>query len=110
MSYEHWEILIEAREPIDAWSVCTVCLQVERTAATLRRKWRCSDCGADTTQNLHRPLRAYLAANPVETLERNLQEWTTVKGVRPAYKMLKSARYKCLVTLCKREQGVASPG
>ena len=37
MSYEHWEILIEAREPIDVWSVCTVCLQVERTAATLRR-------------------------------------------------------------------------
>ena len=29
MSYE---ILIEEREPIDGWTVCTVCLNVERTA------------------------------------------------------------------------------
>ncbi|HET7132646.1 MAG TPA: hypothetical protein VFJ95_10385 [Gammaproteobacteria bacterium] len=105
MSYEHWEILIEGREPIDGWTVCTVCLQVDRTATTQRRKWRCSDCGADNTQNLQRPLRAYLEANPTQTLERNLQEWGTVKGVRPAYKMLKSARYKCLLTLSKRETG-----
>ena len=30
MSYE---ILLEQREPIDGWTVCTVCLSVERTAA-----------------------------------------------------------------------------
>jgi hypothetical protein len=110
VSYEHWEILVEGREPIDGWSVCTVCLQVDRTLATVRRKWRCSDCGAAASENLQRPLRAYLEANPIETLERNLQQWATVKGVRPAYKMLKSARYKCLLTLSRREQGLASPG
>jgi hypothetical protein len=108
MSYEHWEILIEGREPIDGWTVCTVCLQVDRTAATERRKWRCSDCVADNTQNLQRPLRAYLEANPAATIERNLQEWGAVKGVRPAYKMLKSARYKCLLTLSKREIGAST--
>ena len=103
MSYEHWEILVEGREPIDGWSICTVCLQVDRTMATVRRKWKCSDCGADASENLLRTLRAYLEANPVDSLERNLQEWGAVKGVRPAYKMLKSARYKCLLTVSRRE-------
>jgi hypothetical protein len=102
MSYE---ILIEAREPIDGWSVCTVCLQVDRTVSVLRKRWRCTDCGAENIKDLQQPLRTYLVANPVDVLEKNLQQWSVVKGVRPAYKMLKSARFKCLMTLGKREQG-----
>jgi hypothetical protein len=105
MSYE---ILIEAREPIDGWSVCTVCLQVDRTASVLRKRWRCSDCGADNTRDLQQPLRTYLVANPADVLEKNLQEWSSVKGMRPAYKMLKSARFKCLMTLSRREQGLTA--
>jgi hypothetical protein len=40
MSYE---ILVEEREPIDGWTVCTVCLNVERTAKVWRGKYRCPD-------------------------------------------------------------------
>ena len=94
MSYE---ILIEEREPIDGWTVCTVCLSVERTAKVCRGKWRCSDCGVDTSNNSQRTLKDYLNENSPETLEKNLREWSNVKGVRAAYKMLRSARYKCLL-------------
>ena len=45
---------------------------------------------------------AYLAANPPETLESNLKQWSGVKGVRAAYKMLRSARYKCLLSLSRK--------
>jgi len=99
MSYE---ILVEEREPIDGWSVCTVCLNVERTSAIGARRWRCSDCGVDAGNNTQRDVRAYLIENPIETIEKNLAQWSQVKGVRNAYKMLRSARYKCLITLSRR--------
>ena len=51
MSYE---ILLEEREPIDGWTVCTVCLNVDRTATVARRSWRCADCGVDTSNNSQR--------------------------------------------------------
>ena len=106
MSYE---ILIEEREPIDGWTVCTVCLNVERTAKVWRGRWRCSDCGVDTSNNLQRGLKDYLTENPSETLEKNLREWSNVKGVRAAYKMLRSARYKCLMVLGRRMRGEPPP-
>lgn len=106
MSYE---ILIEEREPIDAWTVCTVCLNVERTSTVLGRKWRCADCGVDTSNDSQRALKVYLTENPQETLEKNLAAWSNVKGVRPAYKMLRSARYKCLMLLGRRLRGEAAP-
>jgi hypothetical protein len=102
MSYE---ILIEEREPIDGWTVCTVCLSVDRTTAVGGKRWRCGDCGVDAASNTQQSLPVYLAANSVEVLEKNLAQWGNVKGVRAAYKMLRSARYKCLVTLSKRRQG-----
>jgi hypothetical protein len=102
MSYE---ILIEEREPIDGWTVCTVCLSVERTAKVWRGKWRCSDCGVDTSNNSQRALKEYLVENSQETLEKSLREWSNVKGVRAAYKMLRSARYKCLMVLGRRLRG-----
>jgi hypothetical protein len=102
MSYE---ILIEEREPIDGWTVCTVCLNVERTAKVWRGRWRCSDCGVDTSNDSQRALKEYLAENSLETLEKNLSEWSNVKGVRAAYKMLRSARYKCLMVLGRRFRG-----
>jgi hypothetical protein len=95
-----YEILIESREPIEAWSVCTVCLNVDRTASVRRRRWRCSDCGALSV--LQQELPRYLDENPVDTLENNLKQWGSVKGVRAAYRMLKSARFKCLITLNRR--------
>jgi len=100
-----YEILIEGREPIDEWTVCTVCLNVERTAKVWRGKWRCSDCGVDTSNDSQRALKVYLAENPSETLEKNLRAWSNVKGVRAAYKMLRSARYKCLMVLGRRARG-----
>jgi hypothetical protein len=106
MSYE---ILMEEREPIDGWTVCTVCLNVDRTTSVLRRKWRCADCGVDTSNNSQRGLRDYLTENPAETLEKNLREWGNVKGVRAAYKMLRSARYKCLLALGRRMRGELPP-
>ena len=106
MSYE---ILIEERETIDGWTVCTVCLNVERTTTVLGRKWRCPDCGVDTSNDSQRVLKVYLAENPQETLEKNLAAWSNVKGVRPAYKMLRSARYKCLMVLGRRLRGESSP-
>ena len=102
MSYE---ALIEEREPIDAWSVCTVCLSIDRTTNVIRRRWRCSDCGVDSTNNTQRTLKDYLTENNTETLEKNLREWSSVKEVRAAYKMLRSARYKCLLRLGKRLRG-----
>jgi hypothetical protein len=105
MSYE---ILLTSDEPIDGWTVCTICLNVDRTAAVNAKKWRCSDCGSDTSNNSQQAIRAYLVENPPNVLESNLKQWSGVKGVRPAYKMLKSARYKCLLTLSKRENG--TPG
>lgn len=99
MSYE---ILIEGTEPIDDWTVCTVCLNVARSSAVGARKWRCSDCGSDASHELQQPLRKYLTDNPIEIIEKNLREWGNIKGVRPAYKMLRSARYKCLLTLSRR--------
>jgi hypothetical protein len=106
MSYE---ILLEEREPIDGWSVCTVCLNVDRTATVARRRWHCADCGVDTSNDSQRTVRQYLLENPAETIEKNLREWANVKGVRAAYKMLRSARYKCLLTLGRRLRGEAPP-
>src|SRR5262245_25198661 len=106
MSYE---ILIEEREPIDGWTVCTVCLNVERTLTVWRGKWRCSDCGVDTSNDSQRTVKEYLIENPMETLEKNLREWSNVKGVRAAYKMLRSARYKCLMVLSRRTRGEPPP-
>jgi hypothetical protein len=99
-----YEILLEEREPLDRWTVCTVCLNVDRTAALVRRRWRCSDCGVDTSNDTQQPLVGYLIATPTETIEKNLREWNNVKGARAAYKMLRAARYKCLLTLQKRVQ------
>jgi hypothetical protein len=95
-----YEILLEGREPIDTWSVCTVCMNADRTASVQRARWRCSDCGslADHQQ----PIAQYLDENSLEVLDRNLREWGNVRGARPAYKMLKSARFKCLMTLSRR--------
>jgi len=97
-----YEILLEGREPIDSWSVCTVCMNADRTASVRRARWRCLDCGslADHQQ----PIPQYLGENPIEVLEQNLREWLSVKGVRPAYKSLRSARFKCLMTLSRRRQ------
>lgn len=106
MSYE---ILLGHQEPIDGWTVCTVCLNVDRTATVARRRWKCSDCGVDTSNNSQRVLRDYLTENSSETLEKNLAAWTNTKGVRPAYKMLRSARYKCLLTLGRQLRGEAPP-
>jgi hypothetical protein len=86
-----------------------VCLNVDRTTSVLRRKWRCADCGVDTSNNSQRSLRDYLLENDTETLEKSLRQWGSVKGVRAAYKMLRSARYKCLMTLGRRMRGVAAP-
>ena len=106
MSYE---ILVEEREPIDGWTVCTICLNVERTAKVWRGKYRCPDCGVDTSNNSQRALKDYLLENSAETLEKNLQQWSSVKDVRAAYKMLRSARYKCLLLLGRRLRGEAPP-
>jgi hypothetical protein len=97
-----YEILLEEREPLDRWTVCTVCLNVDRTMAVLRRRWRCADCGVDASNDTQQPLKDYLLATPAETIENNLKEWQNVKGARAAYKMLRSARYKCLLTLQRR--------
>jgi hypothetical protein len=102
-SYESFELLIEGKEPVSDWSICLICLQVDRTAAVLKRRWRCPDCGSDNTAGLQKALSTYLVENPVSLIERNLAEWSNVKGMRPAYKMLKAARFKCLITLCRRE-------
>ena len=67
------------------------------------------DCGVDTSNNSQRTLRDYLNENPAETLEKNLREWSNVKGVRAAYKMLRSARYKCLLLLGRRMRGEPPP-
>jgi hypothetical protein len=99
----NYELLLEGTEPIDSWSICKVCLNVDRTTSVVRRNWRCADCRVDSSNNSQQPLRSYLAENGRATLEKNLREWTDTKGVRPAFKMLKSARYKCLLTLHKRE-------
>lgn len=106
-----YEILIEEQEPIDGWTVCTVCLNVERTINTIHRRWRCPDCGVDASNNSQRALRDYLAENGDDVLAKNLREWGNVKGVRAAYKMLRSARYKCLMTLGRRMRGepIVSP-
>lgn len=106
MSYE---ILIEQRAPIDGWTVCTVCLNLERTVIVARRRWRCPDCGVDTSNNTQRTLEDYLTENTAEILEKNLREWGNVKGVRAAYKMRRSARYKCLLTLGRRMRGEEPP-
>jgi hypothetical protein len=97
-----YEILLEDREPLDGWTLCTVCLNVDRSAAVVRRRWRCADCGVDTSNDTQQLLKAYLTETPVETIEKNAREWNQVKGARAAYKMLRAARYKCLLTLQKR--------
>jgi hypothetical protein len=101
-----YEILLDEVEPLDRWTLCTVCLNVDRTLAVVRRRWRCSDCGVDSSNDTQQPLKAYLIATPTETIEKNLREWNNnVKGARVAYKMLRAARYKCLLVLQKRVQG-----
>jgi len=101
-----YEILLDQREPIEAWSVCTVCMNVDRTATVRRPRWRCSDCGSDAEHQ--QPLPQYLDENPIEVLERNLREWLALKGMRPAYKSLRSARFKCLMTLSRRRAAAAA--
>jgi hypothetical protein len=100
-----YESLVEGREPIDGWTICTVCLNLDRTSAVQRKRWRCSDCGVDAGNDTQRELKDYLTENSAETLANNLAQWSNVKGVRAAYKMLRSARYKCLLTLGKRLRG-----
>jgi hypothetical protein len=102
-----YEILLEGREPIEAWSVCTVCMNVDRTASVRRPRWRCSDCGSDAEHQ--QPLPQYLDESPIDVLERNLREWLALKGMRPAYKSLRSARFKCLMALSRRRAAAAAP-
>ena len=97
-----FEILLEEREPLDRWTLCTVCLNVDRSVAVARNRWRCSDCGVDSSNDTQQPLKAYLIATPAETIEKNLREWMNVKGARVAYRTLRAARYKCLLLLQKR--------
>jgi hypothetical protein len=104
-----YELLLDGRERIDNWSICTGCLSVERSTAVGRRNWRCSDCGIDASNDSQQALRAYLAANPPQTLERNLREWSATQGMRPAYKMLRSARYKCLLSLSRSQGSPSAP-
>ena len=99
-----YEILLDEVEPLDRWTLCTVCLNVDRTLAVVRRRWRCSDCGVDSSNDTQQPLKAYLIATPGETIEKNLREWMNVKGARVAYRTLRAARYKCLLVLQKRVQ------
>jgi hypothetical protein len=80
-------------------------LSIERTTKVYRGKWRCADCGVDTSNNSQRTLKEYLVENYPETIEKNLNEWTAVKGVRAAYKMRRSARYKILLVLGRRLLG-----
>jgi transposase-like protein len=103
----NYTILIEQQESVDGWTVCTICLNVDRTAAVARKRWRCPDCGIDASNNTQQPLAKYLVDNPPSTLEKNLREWGNVKGVRAAYRMLRSARYKCLLTLSRRQPPTA---
>jgi hypothetical protein len=103
-----YEILLEEREPLDRWTVCTVCLNVDRTLAVVRRRWRCSDCGVDASNDTQQPLKDYLLTTPTDVIENNLKEWNNVKGARAAYKMLRAARYKCLLTLQKRVRSTTS--
>lgn len=103
-----YEILLEEREPLDRWSVCTVCLNVDRTLAVVRRRWRCADCGVDASNDTQQPLKDYLLTTPTDVIENNLKEWNNVKGARAAYKMLRAARYKCLLTLQKRVRSTTS--
>lgn len=102
-----FEILLEDREPLDKWALCTVCMNVDHSLAVVRRRWRCSDCGVDSSNDTQQPLKAYLTATPAETIEKNLREWMNVKGARVAYRTLRAARYKCLLVLQKR---LLSPG
>jgi hypothetical protein len=101
-----YEILLEGVEPVEAWSVCTVCMNVDRTASVHRARWRCSDCGSLGDQQ--QPITQYLDENSLDVLDQNLRQWGSVKGVRPAYKMLKSARFKCLMTLSRRRQSASA--
>ena len=58
----------------------------------------------DSSNDTQQPLKAYLIATSTDTIEKNLREWNNVKGARPAYKVLRAARYKCLLVLQKRMQ------
>jgi len=100
-----YEILLDGVEPLEKWTLCTVCLNVDRTLAVVHRRWRCADCGVDTSNDTQQPLKAYLLDTPTETIEQNLREWMNVKGARIAYRTLRAARYKCLLVLQKRVQG-----
>ena len=100
-----YEILLEEREPLDRWMLCTVCMNVDHSMAVVRRRWRCSDCGVDSCNDTQQPLKAYLIATPAETIEKNLRVWMNVKGARVAYRTLRAARFKCLLVLQKRVQG-----
>ena len=89
--------------------VCTVCLNgAHLTKATARRKWRCSDCGAAAEQLAARSQEPILSESPTRSSE--LERWTTAKGVRPAYKMLRSARTSaCSLAAPAREQPSGRP-
>lgn len=100
-----YESLIEERESIDGWTICTVCLNLDRTSAVKHKRWRCADCGVDASTGPQRELKDYLTENSTETISKNLEQWNNVKGARAAYKMLRGARYKCLLTLGKRLRG-----
>jgi hypothetical protein len=100
-----YESLVEEREPIDGWTICTVCLNLDRTQAVKQKRWRCADCGVDASLDMQRELKDYLTENSAEKISSNLEQWNNTKGVRAAYKMLRSARYKCLLTLGKRLRG-----
>lgn len=105
-AHRSYELLLSGTEPLEQWSVCTICLHVDHTdAVTGTKRWRCSDCGSPATADSPQGLTGYLAENPPETLEKNLKQWTAIKGMRPAYKMLRAARYKCLLTLSRRASG-----
>jgi hypothetical protein len=105
-AHRSYELLLSGTEPLEQWSVCTICLHVERSGAVSdAKRRRCADCGSTPTADSPQLLTAYLAQNPPETLETNLRQWTAIKGMRPAYKMLRAARYKCLLTLSRRVSG-----
>jgi hypothetical protein len=100
-----YEDLMEGEQPVGRFSICTICLGIAPTPLPGGTPWRCAECGSGEGGGTRQTLQQYLEDNTPSMLEQNLRQWLSIKGMRPAFKMRKSARYKCLLTLSRKRHG-----
>ena len=80
------------QNPIDAMTVCPLCLNHFPPGSVSSDYPVCTDCSSEGIDSLVQPISDYLASKTPEDFDDMLARWEAADGFRPEYKALKSKR------------------